>query len=256
MSNGGSTATINVGNTGVLGMNSWTVGGVSGSQLNQQWFWYSVNGAAQQPINTIGAASVFNFSSPASPIDNLGIEYQNAQLTVEVQYVLSGSGDNSGSADMMEDLSIVNNSASSINLEFYQYSNFNLFQNNNNSVTIGGSPGAYTGATQTANASYGSGIAEVIDAPLANYAEAGFAPTTLNELNSGSYYTLNDNTSAANGDVTWAFQWEALNLAPGAMLDITKDKGLSITLTPEPSSLAFIVLGIGALGLSLRRKQA
>ena len=255
MSNGGSTATINVGNTGVLGMNSWTVGGVSGSQLNQQWFWYSVNGAPQQPINTISAASVANFSNPLSPIDNLGIQYQNSQLTVQVTYILSGNGANSASADMMENLSIVNNGASSINLEFYQYSNFNLFQNNNNSVSIFGSPGAYTGASQTANGAGGSsGIAEVIEAPLANYAEAGFVPTTLNELNSGSYYTLNDNTSAANGDVTWAFQWEALNLASGDTLNITKDKGLSITLAPEPSSLAFIVLGIGALGMSLRRK--
>src|SRR5664279_1927015 len=100
MSNGGSTATVNVGNTGVLGMNSWTVGGVSGSQLNQQWFWYSVNNAVQQPINTISTAGIFNFSSPASPIDNLGVQYQNAQLTVQVQYILSGNGVNSGSADM------------------------------------------------------------------------------------------------------------------------------------------------------------
>ena len=67
MSNGGSTATINVGNTGVLGMNSWSVLGGQ-NQLNQQWFWYSINGAPQQPINTISAAQVFNFSNPSSPI--------------------------------------------------------------------------------------------------------------------------------------------------------------------------------------------
>ncbi len=40
MSDGGSTATVNVGNTGTLGMNSWSVLN-NQSQLNQQWFWYS-----------------------------------------------------------------------------------------------------------------------------------------------------------------------------------------------------------------------
>ena len=255
MSNGGSTATVNVGNTGVLGMNSWSVLGGQ-NQLNQQWFWYSVNGAPQQPINTISAASVFNFSNPANPIYDLGVQYQNAQLTVQVTYILTGNGVMSGSADMAEDLSIVNNSASPINLSFYQYSNFNLFQNNNNSVTLSGGPGGYTGALQTTGGVGGTGIAEVIDAPNANYGEAAFAGQTLSELNSGSYYTLNDNPSALNGDVTWAFQWNVVNLAPGASFDITKDKGLSITLVPEPSTVAFIVMGIGGLALSLRRKSA
>ena len=254
MSDGGSTATINVGNTGVLGMNSWTVLGGQ-NQLNQQWFWYSVNGAAQQPINALGTATVFNFSSPATPIDNLGVQYQNNQLAVQVQYILSGNGNMSGSADMTETLSIQNVSASQITLSFYQYSNFNLLMNNMNGVTISGGPGGYTGALQTTGGPGGNGIAEVIDAPLANFAEAALAGQTLSELNSGSYYTLNGSTSAGPGDVTWAFQWNA-TLDPGAVFDITKDKGLSITLVPEPSTLAFIAMGISAMGLSLRRKSA
>jgi hypothetical protein len=253
MSNGGSTATVNVGNSGVLGMNSWTVGGVSGSQLNQQWFWYSVNGAVQQPINAIGTANVYNFSNPASPIDNLGVAYQNSQLTVQVQYILSGNGANSGSADMMENLTIVNNSATAFDLSFYQYSNFNLFQNNLNSVSLSGGPGGYSGALQTAGGPGGNGIAEVIDAPLANFGEAALAGQTLGELNGPSYYTLNNNASAGPGDVTWAFQWNT-SIAPGATFNITKDKGLSISLVPEPSTVALIAMAMGALGLSLRRK--
>jgi hypothetical protein len=252
MSNGGSTATVNAGNSGVLGMNSWTVSGVSGSQLNQQWFWYSINGAAPQPINTISAATFYNFSNPASPLDDIGLVYQNQQLTVQVEYQLTGIDANS--ADLMELLSIVNNSGSSINLSFYQYSNFNLLQNNNNTVNIGGSPGAYTGATQTTGGPGGNGIAEVIDAPLANYAEAAQVPQTLNELGAPAYLTLNDNTSAA-GNVSWAFQWNA-PVGAGQMFDITKDKGLSVSLVPEPSTIAFIALGMGALGLTLRRKSA
>jgi len=134
MSDGGSSANVNVVNTGTLGMNSWTVGGVPGSQLVQQWFWYSINGAAPQPINTLGAASVYNVNGNPN-LNDLGVIYQNAQLSVSVEYVLSGNGANSGSADMGENIMVVNNSISSLNLSFYQYSNFNLLQNNNNQRT-------------------------------------------------------------------------------------------------------------------------
>ncbi len=264
MSNGGSTATLNVGGgTGTIGMNSWTVGGVSGSQLNQQWFWYSINGDPQQSIDTISAATVHNFSSPLTPIDNVGVQYANSTVGVTVQYILSGNGPNSGSADMMEGLSIVNNTASSITLSFYQYSNFNLFQNNMNSVSLSSTSGGYSGALQTTGGPGGNGIAEVIDAPLANYGEAALAGQTLGELNGPSYYTLNDNASAGPGDVTWAFEWTTTLQANGTVdssgnrldtLDITKDKGLSISLVPEPSTVALSALGVGALALSLRRK--
>jgi hypothetical protein len=254
MSNGGSTATLNLGGgTGNIGMNSWSVDTLNQSQLNQQWFWYSVNGAAQKTIDQIGGATVYNFSNPASPIDNIGVVYQNAQLTVQIQYILSGNGSGSGSADMQEYLSIANNSGVAFDLSFYQYSNFNLFQDNQNSVNISGSPGAYSGALQTTTTLGGNGIAEVIDAPFANYAEAASTFQTINHLNSGSYYTLNDTTSAGPGDVTWAFQWNR-TLNPGDVLNITKDKGLSIHLVPEPTTLAFIALGGSALALVLRRK--
>ncbi len=254
MNNGGSTATLNLGGgTGNIGMNSWSVDSLNQSQLNQQWFWYSVNGAPQKTIDQISSATVYNFSNPASPIDNIGVIYQNSQLTVQIQYVLSGDGSGSGSADMQEYLSIMNNGGSQINLSFYQYSNFNLFQDNQNSINISGGPGAYTGALQTASGFGGNGIAEVIDAPYANYAEAASAYQTLNALNSGNYYTLNDTTSAGPGDVTWAFQWNA-TLNSGDVLNITKDKGLSIHIIPEPTTLALFALGGSAFGLMLRRK--
>jgi hypothetical protein len=255
MNDSGTTATLNLGGgTGNIGMNSWSVDTMNQSQLNQQWFWYSVNGAPQKTVDQISAATVYNFSNPSSPINNIGVVYQNSQLTVQIQYILAGNGSGSGKADMQEYLTIVNNGASSINLSFYQYSNFNLFQDNQNTVNISGSPGGgYSGALQTTTTGGGSGLAEVIDAPYANFAEAAGVFQTVSELNSGSYYTLNDTTSAGPGDVTWAFQWNQ-TLASGGIMNITKDKGLSIQILPEPTTLAFIALGGSALALVLRRK--
>jgi hypothetical protein len=156
---------------------------------------------------------------------------------------------------LTENLNIQNTGASSISLSFYQYSNFNLLQNNMNSVTISSDANGYLGATQTTGGPGGNGIAEVIEAPLANNAEAALAGQTLANLNGNSYYTLNGNTSAGPGDVTWAFQWN-VTLDPNATLNIIKDKGLSIQIVPEPTTMAFVALGLGALGLARRRQTA
>jgi hypothetical protein len=252
LSDGGSTATLNLGaGTGNLGMNSWTV--LSGqNQLDQQWFWYSVNGSAPQPINTIGG-----LTTTPSGANDLTVTYQNSLLSVNVDYTLNGNGVNSGSADIMEYIWINNlTSDQTLNVSFFQYSNFNLLRNNNNTVSIYGSPGAYTGAFQSTGTPGGSGIAEVILAPSANHGETALVPTTLNELNNPAntnYFNLSDNTSAVTGDVSWAFQWDA-TLNPGDEEDISKDKGLQVSVVPEPTSMGLIALGMGALGLARRRQ--
>jgi hypothetical protein len=232
-------------------MNSWTV--LSGqNQLDQQWFWYSVNGSAPQPINTIGG-----LTTTPSGANDLTVTYQNSLLSVNVDYTLNGNGVNSGSADIMEYIWINNlTSDQTLNVSFFQYSNFNLLRNNNNTVSIYGSPGAYTGAFQSTGTPGGSGIAEVILAPSANHGETALVPTTLNELNNPAntnYFNLSDNTSAVTGDVSWAFQWDA-TLNPGDEEDISKDKGLQVSVVPEPTSMGLIALGMGALGLARRRQ--
>jgi hypothetical protein len=257
MNDGGSSATLNLGGgTGNVGMNSWSVGGLN--QLNQQWFWYSINGVVPQTIDNISAASVLT-ANGVDGINAVQSTYANSQLEVSITYVLSGNGVGSGSADLMEYISLLNTSASqTFNLNFYQYSDFNLLGGASDTVNISGGPGAYTGALQTTGTG-GTGIAELIDAPDANFAEANYAnagvSSTLYKLNNDANLMLNDNQNAGPGDVTWALQWGA-TLNPGDVLNITKDKGLSIQIVPEPSTVALIALGVSALGLTLRRKIA
>jgi hypothetical protein len=116
-------------------------------------------------------------------------------------------------------------------------------------------PGAYTGAFQSTGTPGGTGIAEVILTPNANHGETALVPTTLNELNNPASlnFNLSDNTSLVTGNVSWAFQWDA-TLNPGDEFDISKDKGLQVMVVPEPTSMALIALGIGALGLARRRQ--
>ena len=247
LSDGGSSAIVNLGGgSGNIGMNNWSVLGQN--QLNQQWFWFQTDGGVAQPINAIGGLTY-----SLSGNNFLDATYANSQLSVEIQYALHGGGVGSGSADLTESIYVVNLSGAPLTLNFYEYSDFNLLQSGNNSVQIFGSPGAYSNVQQTSGS---TAIQEAIVSPFANYAEAANAGQTLNELNTQSGLVLNDTTSAGPGNVTWAFQWLDLNIAPGGELDIFKDKSLSIQMVPEPSTFAFIALGLGAWGLARRRQSS
>jgi hypothetical protein len=233
------------------GMNSWTVNGQN--QLNQQWFWYQTDGGIAQPVNTISAPTITTYNG-ASGINEVTAVYQNSQISVSIDYFLTGGGVGSGNADISESIMAVNKSSSSMNLNFYQYSNFNLLGGaSHDTVQIFGSPGAYNFIRQANGA---TGIQEAVTAPSANFAEAADVGLTLNRLNTVAGLTLNDNLTAGPGDETWAFQWNQLLAANGGEFDLTKDKSLSIQVIPEPSTMALICFGAGALGLALRRKTA
>jgi hypothetical protein len=248
MNDEGSSATLNPYST--AGMNSWTVNGQN--QLNQQWFWYQIGGGVAQPINTISSPTVNAYSGPDG-INDVVVSYANAQLTLSVEYILTGGGSGSGVADMTESIMAQNISGGNLDFHFYQYSDFNLLGNgSSDSVQLFGDPGSFNYVRQW-NGS--TAIGEAIVSPYANRGEAAFVGTTLNELNNVSGLQLNDNTFAGPGDVTWALQWDD-NLANGDMFDLTKDKSLYIQVVPEPSGLALIVLGVGAWGAARRRQTS
>ena len=253
LANNGSTATVNLGGPGTIGMNNWSVDTGSGmqNQLNQQWFWYSVNGGTT--VSSIDALGGLTYSTNAAG-SSLSATYQNSTLAVVITYNLSGSGLGSGGADLTEAIQVFNVGSTTINsLNFYQFSNFNLLQNNLNTIGIGGWPGAYTSISQTTSAG-ANGIEETIDTPYANYAEAGPAGsgngTVLGDVISGN--PLNGTIAYGPGDVAWAFEWNS-SLAAGGEFDITKDKNLSIQIVPEPTSMALIAVGLGVGGFVGRR---
>jgi hypothetical protein len=249
MNDGGSSATINPNSS--AGMNNWSVNGQN--QLNQQWFWYQTDGGIAKPINTISTANIVTYNGSPGNINEVVATYQNAQLTLTIDYYLTGGGVGSGNADLAENISVVNNTGSALNFNFYQYSDFNLLGSGaNDIVQIYGNPGNFNYAEQTSG---GTAIGEVVVAPNANRGEAAMVGQTLNELNTTPNLQLNNNTLAGPGDVTWALQW-GTTIGAGQEYDISKDKNLSIQIVPEPSTLAFIALGLGAWGLARRRQSS
>lgn len=247
MNDGGSTATVNLNSS--AGMSAWTVNGQN--QLNQQLFWYQTDGGVANPINTIGTPTV-SMSSGADGINNVTAVYQNSQIQVTINYLLQGGGAGSGNADITESIMAQNISGSAFTLNFYQYSAFNLLGAGNDTVQIFGNPGDYTGVRQF-NGS--TAITEAITSPDAQNAEAAALGYTMNRLNTVAGLQLNGNTLSGPGLETWALQW-GTNLNPGDVFDLTKDKSLSITVTPEPSTLSLLALGVGAAGFALRRRKS
>ena len=248
LTSGNSSATVDLGSQ--AGMGNWLINGQN--QLNQQWFWYRIDGDApgQHSIDTLGTPT---FASNGFQVD---ATYTSARFSLEITYTLLGGspGGSDWTSDIKENISIVNLTGSQLNFHFFQYSDFalggtfggetaNIFQNG----------GFFSKANVT---KAGSQLSETIDQPLANEAEADIGSNTLNRLNSGLNYTLNNTLNSGpddNLDATWALQWD-FSIDPFGTADVIKDKKLSVAPVPEPGALS--LLGLGAAAFILRRKRS
>jgi len=233
------------------GMFNWTVNGVN--QLTQQWFWFRLGSTGgQSSIETLPLlAATASDTNSNGQNDTLFLSYGSTTgLQIDVRYTLRGTA--SSGSDMQEQINITNNGSVTLDLHFFQYTNFDL------NGTPAGDTVALLNAppNNTVRQSKGSTvIAETVTSPAANHYELGLttdSPNTLTRLNSGSPITLLDGaTTRGPGDATWAFQWDQ-SLAPGATLQISKDKNLAI---PEPGTSALIItMGTAFAGLTFLRK--
>ena len=189
-------------NTGTSdGMYSWMVDNIP--VLHQQWFWFRVGGAgAASPINTLSPPVI----TPSSA-SSVSVKYTNPFMSVEVKYSLQGGMLGSGVSDVGEQILINNISAQTLDLHFFQYSDFRL-GNTPNSVMLGKNiRGLFNEADQSD--STGTALSETVISPGANHGEAALLGQTLSEFASASFTSLSDAATAGPGQTTWAFEWVA-----------------------------------------------
>jgi hypothetical protein len=226
------------------GMFSWVVDGVE--HLYQQWFFFRVGSTGGElSIDALKLTSVKTFDVSGDNVDDeLLLRYsdQSNRFTMSILYVLTGSDPGNGVSDIAETISIKSKSTQTLDFHFFQYSNFDLRGTpGNDTVTIRG------GNTATQRDGLVT-MSETVVAPDPTLVEAAIFPSTINSLQDLYTTTLDGNTTAGPGDVTWAFEWD-FQLAPGQTKLISKDK----LITPEPGTVALVCLG--GLGLVIRRRR-
>jgi len=229
------------------GMYSWIVDGVQ--HMNRQWFWYRLGKTGPEAsVDKLNLTFLKSSDGDAEPGDErLVMHYSdpNGKFVIKIDYLLGGAAAGSGTADIGEMVSIKNLSTERLDFHFFQYSDFNLRgDGNSDSVTItGGNTARQTGLS--------SSMSETV-VSASPIVEASLVPTLLNSLNDPlSPTTLSGVTSAGPGDVCWAFQWD-FDIAPGREVVISKDK----VITPEPGTLALVVLGATMMLARKRRRTA
>ena len=100
------------------GLSDWQVGGAS--QLNQQWFYYSIGSSPVYSIDQIASPSSVNNHGGAAPF--LSTVYSNSTISVTAKFQLN----NLPTFD--RSITILNpaNSGQTQDFHFYQYSDFDL----------------------------------------------------------------------------------------------------------------------------------
>jgi PEP-CTERM motif len=238
-----SSATIDPGSQS--GMFNWTVNNIN--QLAQQWFWYRVGSTGpESSINTLPMLSATASDTNGNGLnDTLFLSYGSTSgLEINVTYSLQGTL--AAGSSIGETINITNNSTSTLDLHFFQYSHF----------TLGNVAGAETETLLNPNTvrvvGTGNLFSETVVTRAPDHYELALNPTTINKLNDANPTTLSDGpTTAGPGDATWAFQWDQ-TLNPGDTLTISKDKTLQ--LVPEPGTLTLVSVGLLG-GLVFLRKR-
>jgi len=254
LSDGGTTGTTaTVDDSTSAGMNSWYVDGVN--QLYQQWFWYRIgSGATAQSINTLGLQSAELYGPPSSPTKSLDLVYLGTNgLEVEITYTLKAQSDG---ADLGETITITNtNHTGSLDLSFFQYSDFDL--NGSTALPVQHQT-VHIAAGLSGDSAVQSGdgalMSETTVGPVVpNRYEAGLYADTLASLGTAGY-NLNNNADAGPGDVTWAFQWDR-TLGATDSFQISKDKQIHENV-PEPAALFMLGGCLLVIGRKLSARLA
>ncbi len=236
-----STASVDLGSAS--GMYSWTVDGVN--QLYSQSLWYRIGSSG--PESSVSSISSAIFSLSAA--NQLTALYSNASISVQVSYLLTGNTGGSGQSGLNQSIKIVNTSGASEDIHFFQYSDFDLGGTPlNQNVTLNTNNSGFYSAYQTLGS---ASLTESVIA-AANHGEANLYANTLNSLTDSLTTTLNNNTTAGPGDVTYAFEWDFLNLGAGGSKIISKIENLSV---PEPSSMALFGFALASCAIWLRGRK-
>lgn len=220
----------------IAGATSWTVDGAN--QLARQWFWVQTAGGSPQDLSTLTTTPVVTTLGTKQ----LTATYNNntSPYGAQLSYTLTGSS-LGGQSKLNETLTLYNNTASSQQFSLFMYSDFLLRgAAGQQNVRVGALDGTATVTQDLGTFMVATNSFVAIGG--ASRAEVAANPQTLNELLAPAHLVLNNNLIGGPGNYTWALEWD-LTIAPNSSAQISM---LDTLVVPEPSSVAVLMLGVGA----------
>ena len=229
----------------------WSVNGPAGNfdHLAQQWFWYRIAGVAEQSIDTIGGKVV------QKPLPNLAVvTYNNGTIQVKVTYTLTGGGAGQLQSTLTESVSVTNVSGAPYTVDFFQYSNFDLYGTPNDDTGKFLQPQQIVQKDTTSGNALSetvvSGIGDLVGHEI-QFVTPAVPPDLLTRLTDGVATNLGAVNGPLAGDVAWGFQWRRL-LNPLHSLTFSKDKNITV---PAPGAVLLGVIGLGLVSRVRNRRR-
>jgi len=233
LTSGNSSSQIDLGSQ--AGMFNWLIDGVN--VLNQQTFFTRTNpGGTGSPVSSLGVPTV---SQPTA--SSVSATYSSASFNITTVYSLVGQAPGSGTADITEQIKILNNTASPLVFDFFQFANF---AGNGNVILGQNSHGFFNEAFISGG---GLVVTEDLDtgiSPGANDGAVGDPAAILADITGMPGYTPSGPDS---GQGAWALEWER-TINPNSSLIISKDLNAAGVIAPEPPAWSLVSLGLIALG--------
>lgn len=240
------------------GISDWTLNN-NEDDLNQQWYYYSVNGGPVYSIDNIGLLS--STESTSGGQTTVGAIYENSSIEVQVNSTLSPG--NGGQSVLSSDITLTDLTGTQNTYNFYQYSDFDIGGGLGNQ-TVRSTPPASGIPRITQTSSTGESLVATFGAVSAGTGDTIKVQTGTFDGTDGSDQfglydgnnpapNLNNNLSAGPGNVDFAYQIYNASLGPNTT------SGLSFTeleTVPEPSTISLIFSGMLASWLYYGRKLA
>ncbi len=246
-SDGNTSIAVNPGNsTNPIGLYSWKVNGVE--QAYEKWFWFRTAGSAyESSVDQLSLAVETNAKGC-----QLNLVYDAWFGAVDILYGVSSEPYGAGTSAFEERVTITNTTASTLDLMWFEYTNFNVGATPQDELAyhVPSLFFDYRSWPDVLIQQDGARMTGVFSGTPASAYEIALDPSLYQSLTDGGLTTLNNTPPSGvpigPGDLAHAMQYE-LSIEPGQSAQLYT---LNV-LIPEPATLSLLVLG--GLGLVRRR---